>query len=51
LTHEIYLKEDEGESSKKRIALKASKEDYTLDEEEPNDNEDFSLYEVLIKWE
>ena len=34
LTHKIHLKEDEGDSSKKGIALKASKEDCSLDEEE-----------------
>jgi len=52
LTHEIHLREDEGENSKKGIALKASKEDYTFDMEEPNENdkEAFSLVvQVLIK--
>ena len=45
LTYEIYLKEDEGESSNKGISLKASKEDCTSDEEKPNDNDEeaFSL--------
>jgi len=43
LTHEIHLKEDEGESSRKGIALEASKEDCTSDEEETNDDEAFSL--------
>ena len=45
LTHEIHLKEDDWESSKKGIALKAIQEDCTADEEEPNDNDDeaFSL--------
>ena len=38
-THEIHIKEDEGESSKKGIALKATKEDCSSDEEEPNDND------------
>jgi len=32
VTHEIYLKKDEAESSRKGIALKVSKEDYTSDE-------------------
>ena len=45
LTHEIHLKEDDGESSKKGIALKAIQEDCTSEEEEPNGNDDeaFSL--------
>ena len=45
LTHEIHLKEDEGESSKKGIALKVAQEDSTSEEEETNDNneEAFSL--------
>ena len=43
LTHEIHLKEDEGDSLRKGIALKASKEDGTSDEEEPNDDDAFSL--------
>jgi len=37
LTHKIHLKKDEGESSKRGIALKASKEDCTSNEEDPND--------------
>ena len=32
LTHEIHLKEDDTESSKKKIHLKATKEDCTSDE-------------------
>ena len=43
LTHESHLKEDEGESSRKGIALKMSKKDCTSDEEEPNDEDPFSL--------
>jgi len=43
LTYEIHLKEDEGESSRKGIALKASKEDRASNEEESNDNNAFSL--------
>ena len=45
LTHEIHLKEHEGNSSKKVIALKALKEDCTAVEEEPDDNDEeaFSL--------
>jgi len=45
LTHEIHLKKDEGESSKKGIALKVTQEDSTSEEEETNDNDEeaFSL--------
>ena len=45
LTHKIHLKEDEAESSKKGIALIATKEDYTSNDEESNGNneEAFSL--------
>ena len=45
LMHEIHLKEDEGESSKKEITLKAMQEDCTFEEEESNDNDEqaFSL--------
>ena len=43
MTHEIHLKEDEGDSLRKGIALKASKEDCTSDEEETNGDEAFSL--------
>ena len=43
LTDEIHLKEDEDESSRKGIVLKVSKEDCTSDEEEPNDDDAFSL--------
>jgi len=45
LIHEIHLKEDEGESSKKGIALKVTQDDSTSDEEETNDNDEeaFSL--------
>ena len=40
LTHEIHLREDEGENLKKGIALKASKEDHTLVEKETNNNDE-----------
>jgi len=43
LTHELHLKQDEGESSKKGVALKASTEDYTSNEEQLNNEEAFSL--------
>ena len=45
LIHEIHLKENEGESPKRGIALKFTKEDYTSNEEEANnhDEEAFSL--------
>jgi len=43
LTHEIHLKEDEGESSSKGIAPKVSKENCTSYEEEPNDENASSL--------
>ena len=45
LTHEIHVKEDEGESSKKGITLKVAQENPTSEEEETNDNneEAFSL--------
>ena len=39
LTHETHLKEDERESLKKGIALKATKDYCSSDEEEPNDND------------
>jgi len=54
LTHEIHLKEDEGECSKKGIAIKVTQEDPTSEEEETNDNDEeaFSLIvRVLIKWD
>jgi len=43
LTDEMHLKEDKGESSRKGIAVKESKEDCTSKKEEPNDEETFSL--------
>ena len=45
LTHGILFKEDEGGSSKKGMALKASKKHCSSDEEEPEDNDEeaFSL--------
>ena len=51
LTHEIHLKEDDGESSKKGIALKAIQEDCISGEEESNDNdkEAFSLIVRCLK--
>ena len=45
LTHEIHLTEEDGESSKKGSALKATKEDCPSEDEDPdsNDDEAFSL--------
>ena len=40
LTYEIHLKEDEGENSKKGIALKATNEDCTSYGEESNDTDE-----------
>jgi len=40
LIHDIHLKEDEVESSKKGIALKVAQEDSTSEEEETNDNDE-----------
>ena len=39
-THEIHLKEDEGESLKKGIATKVAQEDSPSEEEETNDNDE-----------
>ena len=45
LTHEIHLKEEDGENSRKGIALKTTKEDCTSKDEDSdsNDDEAFSL--------
>jgi len=40
LTHEIHLKEEDGESSKKGIALKAIKQDCSSEDEDPDNNDD-----------
>jgi len=47
LTYEIHLKEDEGESSKKGIALKAIQEDCTSEEEESNDKDDEAFLLII----
>ena len=45
LTHEIHLKEEDGESSMKGIALKTTKEDCSSEDEDLDSNDDgaFSL--------
>jgi len=48
LTHEIHLKEDDGESLKKGIALKAIQEDCTSEEGEFKDNDEETF--LLIVW-
>ena len=48
LTHEVHLKEGDGESSKKGVALKASKEECPSEDEDP-DSDDVEAFSLIVR--